>query len=159
MSMHTVLLAVGQEDEDRLEALAETAASVVAPNGRVVVLHVFDRERYDAIATRLNIDPDSEVTPHDVSRRSRIVTDVTERLERTGANHAVRGALGDAADTIVREAESVNADLLVVGGRSRSAAGKALFGSTAQRVLLESDRPVTFVKGRREDRADAAVPA
>ena len=159
MSIHTVLLAVGQEDEDRLEALAETAASVVDPDGRVVVLHVFDRERYDTIATQLNVDPDSEVTPDDISQRSRIVTDVADRLERAGADYEVRGALGDTADTILREAESADADLLVVGGRTRSATGKALFGSTAQRVLLEADRPVTFVKERSEDRADAAVPA
>ncbi|PSQ54807.1 universal stress protein [Halobacteriales archaeon SW_8_68_21] len=159
MSMNTVLLAVGSEDESRLKELAETAASVVDPNGRIVLLHVFDRGRYDAIETQLNIDPDSEVTPDDVSRRSWIVNDVAERLERTGVDYEVRGALGDTADNILREAEALDTDLVVVGGRTRSATGKALFGSTAQRVLLEADCPVTFVKERPTEQTDAAVPA
>jgi nucleotide-binding universal stress UspA family protein len=157
--MNTVLLAIGSEDESRLEELAETAASVVDPDGRVVLLHVFDRERYDTIETQLNIDPDSEVTPDDVSQRSRIVTDVAERLERAGADYEVRGALGETAESILGEAERLDADLVVVGGRTRSATGKALFGSTAQRVLLEADSPVTFVKERSEKRTEAAVPA
>lgn len=159
MSMNTVLLAIGSEDESRLEELAETAASIVDPNGRVVLLHVFDRERYDAIETQLNIDPDSEVTPDDVSRRSRIVSHVAERLERAGVDYEVRGALGETAESILGEAGALDADLIVVGGRTRSATGKALFGSTAQRVLLEGDCPVTFVKGRSEERSEAAVPA
>ena len=146
MSMNTVLLAIGSEDETRLEELAETAASVVDPTGRVVLLHVFDRERYDTIETQLNIDPDSEVTPDDVSHRSRIVTDVAERLERAGVDYEIRGSLGEAADSILEEAEALDTDLVVVGGRNRSATGKALFRSTAQLVLLESACPVPFVK-------------
>ncbi|QAU12280.1 universal stress protein [Halorubrum sp. BOL3-1] len=159
MSMNTVLLAIGPEDESRLEELAETAASVVGSDGRVVLLQVFDREQYDTIAAQLNIDPDSEVTPDDVSRRSRIVSDVTERLERAGVDYEVRGALGDTTDNILRETGTVDADLVVVGGRNRSATGKALFGSTAQRVLLEADCPVTFVKERSAERTEAAAPA
>ena len=157
--MNAVLLAIGSEDESRLEELAETAASVVDPSGRVVLLHVFDRERYDAIETQLNIDPDSEVTPDDVSQRSQIVTDVAERLERAGVDYEVRGALGETADGILEAAEALDTDLVVVGGRTRSATGKALFGSTAQRVLLGADCPVTFVKERSEERTEAAVPA
>jgi len=157
--MNTVLLAVGSEDESRLEELAETAASVVDPNGRVVLLHVFDRERYDTIETQLNIDPDSEVTPDDVSQRSRIVNDVAERLERGSVDYEIRGALGETAESILGEAESLGADLVVVGGRTRSATGKALFGSIAQRVLLEADSPVTFVKEQSEERTEVAAPA
>ena len=157
--MNTVLLAIGSEDESRLEELAETAASVVDPDGRVVLLHVFDREAYDTIETQLNIDPDSEVTPDDVSQRSGIVSDVAERLERAGVDYEIRGALGETAETILGESERLDADLVVVGGRTRSATGKALFGSTAQRVLLEADCPVTFVKERPEERTEAAVPA
>ncbi|KOX96024.1 MULTISPECIES: universal stress protein [Halorubrum] len=159
MSMNTVLLAVGSKDESRLEELAETAASVVDPDGRVVLLHVFDRERYDTIETQLNIDEDSEVTPDDVSERSRIVSDVAERLERAGVDYEIRGALGETAESILDKSESLDADLVVVGGRSRSATGKALFGSTAQRVLLEADCPVTFVKDRSEEQTEATVPA
>lgn len=159
MSMNTVLLAIRSEDESRLEELAETAASVVDPNGRVVLLHVFDRKQYDAIETQLNIDPDSEVTPDDVSRRSWIVSDIAERLEGASVDCEIRGTLGETAESILGEAGALDADLVVVGGRTRSATGKALFGSTAQRVLLEGDCPVTFVKERSDERSEAAAPA
>ena len=123
------------------------------------IRHVFDRERYDTIEAQLNIDPDSEVTPDDVSQRSQIVGDVAERLERAGVDYEIRGALGEADDSILETAEALDTDLVVVGGRNRSATGKARFGSTAQRVLLGADCPVTFVKERSTERTEAAVPA
>jgi len=39
------------------------------------------------------------------------------------------------------------ADLLVMGGRKRSRAGKMLFGSTTQSVLFGTDYPVAIVGG------------
>ena len=156
MSMDTVLLAVGSGDENRLEELAETATSVVGPNSNIVLLYVFDREQYSAIETQLNIDPDSEVTPDDVSQRSWMVSDVAKQLKHAGVNYEVQAALGKTAERIVKKADTIDADLIIVGGRTRSATGKALFGSTAQRVLLEAACPVTFVKAQPEKRLESA---
>ncbi|MDR5671813.1 Nucleotide-binding protein, UspA family [Halalkaliarchaeum sp. AArc-CO] len=49
-----------------------------------------------------------------------------------------------AAD-VLQFAEEVDADELVIGVRERSPAGKALFGSVAQKLLLNTDRPVVVV--------------
>jgi len=43
-------------------------------------------------------------------------------------------------------AAEVDADLVVVSGRKRTPTGKAVFGSTAQTVLLDAPCPVTFVR-------------
>jgi nucleotide-binding universal stress UspA family protein len=48
-------------------------------------------------------------------------------------------------EDLFRLAEEVEADELVVGIRQRSRTSKVIFGSTAQRVLRESDRPVVAV--------------
>lgn len=159
MSMNTVLLAFSRNDEQRIDELFDTATSIVDPDGTIVLLHVFDREQYDAISTKLNIDDNAEVTPDDIARRSRIGREITTRLDDAGVDYVVRGALGETSDAILRQSESEDADLVVVGGRSRSATGKALFGSTAQKVLVEADCPVTFVKEQSEEKKKAAAPA
>jgi len=159
MSMNTVLLAFSRNDEQRIDELFDTATSIVDPDGTIVLLHVFDREQYDTISTKLNIDDNAEVTPDDIARRSRIGREITTRLDDAGVDYVVRGALGETSDAILRQSESDDADLVVVGGRSRSATGKALFGSTAQKVLVEADCPVTFVKEQSEEKKKAAAPA
>ena len=54
------------------------------------------------------------------------------------------------ADDLVHDlldaAEAVDARLIVIGLRRRSAVGKLLLGSTAQRILLQSPLPVLAVK-------------
>jgi nucleotide-binding universal stress UspA family protein len=157
--MNTVLLAFGPKDEQRTDELLDTATSIVDPDGTIVLLHVFDRDQYDSISTKLNIDDNAEVTPDDIAARARAVRQLTERLESAGVDYVVRGALGETSDAILRQSESDDADLIVVGGRSRSATGKALFGSTAQKVLVEADCPVTFVKEQSTTKKKVATPA
>lgn len=53
---------------------------------------------------------------------------------------------GDAADEVLRVAQEVDASVIVIGLRKRSAVGKLLMGSSAQRILLDADRPVLAVK-------------
>lgn len=52
----------------------------------------------------------------------------------------------DAADEIIGLAEDINPSLVIVGLRKRTAVGKLLLGSTAQRILLGVDCPVLAVK-------------
>jgi nucleotide-binding universal stress UspA family protein len=52
----------------------------------------------------------------------------------------------DPADEILTAAEQHQADLIVIGLRRRTAVGKLLLGSTAQRILLSADCPVLAVK-------------
>lgn len=56
--------------------------------------------------------------------------------------HESVGLVGQAADEIVGYAEKVDARYIVVAPRRRSPAGKVLFGSVAQSILLNADCPV-----------------
>ena len=71
------------------------------------------------------------------------------RLDRLDIPHEARQAMGpDIADEVLDAARDVDAEAIVIGIRHRSAVGKMLMGSVAQRVLLEAPCPVIAVKPR-----------
>lgn len=147
-AVETVLVAVGREDRDRVVRLAEEAVAVAAPGDATVVLaHVFGEDEYAEVLDSLGIDPDDEVTADEVATRHAATRDLVSLLDGAGVEYVVRGTVDDHADGIVGLAEAVDADRVVVGGRRRSPAGKAVFGSVAQEVLLSAPCPVTFVRG------------
>ena len=53
---------------------------------------------------------------------------------------------GEVADEVLRVAAETDASVIVIGLRRRSPVGKLLMGSSAQRILLDADRPVLAVK-------------
>ncbi len=57
------------------------------------------------------------------------------------------GLIGQPAAEILEYADEVDARYLVIGGQKRSPVGKALFGSTTQKVLLGAERPVVTIMG------------
>ncbi len=147
MNVKKLLLPVGSTDVDRTESLVDAVSSVADPGETVVgLLHVYDREDYTELRRQMNVAPNSEVTPATVARRRTDVRRIRTALEERGFDVAVLGALGDRADGIIREAGDWNADLVVVGGRKRSPTGKAVFGSVAQKVMMNAPCPVTFVR-------------
>lgn len=150
MALETILLAVGRSDEDRLDRLAETAADIAGSAGAIVALgHVFTEDEYAQAAESLDFDPDSEVTPDVIARRYLTIRELSDAMEEAGVEYTEYGRLADEDDVgeaIVDLAVDVGADLIVIGGRRRSPAGKAIFGSTVQEVLLNAPCPVTFVR-------------
>lgn len=151
MALETVLLAVGEDDADRLNGLAATVADIAGPAGATVALaHVFTREQYRQAREDLDFDDYSEVTPGVIAGRYATVRDLSEAMEAEDVEYTTHGGLADedtVGERIVALAKEVDADLVVVGGRKRSPTGKAVFGSTAQEVMLNAPCPVTFVRG------------
>ena len=150
MAIETILLAVSSEEEERIEKIGGFAADVAGPTGATVTLaHVFTNDGYDSVKERLEFDPDDDVSPDTVARRSVAVRELTSLLDDADVDYAIRGRTVDSGavgEGIVDLAEDIDADLVVVGGRKRSPTGKAVFGSTAQEVMLEAPCPVTFVR-------------
>lgn len=71
-----------------------------------------------------------------------------DQLTQAGVEHDVRqrDTSSDAAQQILAIALDVEADLIVIGMRRRSAVGKLVLGSTAQAVLLGATCDVLAVK-------------
>ncbi|WP_224332338.1 universal stress protein [Haloprofundus halobius] len=73
------------------------------------------------------------------------VNAAAESLDDHGVRYELLESGGDPAQSILDAAKEVGADLVVVAGRKRSPAGKAIFGSVSQSVILSSNRPVMVV--------------
>lgn len=155
LMIETILLAVGRDDETRIDELVKHTLDIAEPTGAtVIVAHVISQSEYedevqsyqDAIS-QLGLDVrDQDLSPETLAKETDLVGELLERLNDAGIDVETRAALGDEADEIIRIAKDVRSDVLIVGGRKRSPTGKAVFGSTAQEVLLTAPCPVTFVR-------------
>lgn len=76
------------------------------------------------------------------------IANVQEQLDASSVPAVFRQLIrgNDAAEEIVALAEESTPSVVIVGLRKRSAVGKLILGSTAQRILLGVDCPVLAVK-------------
>lgn len=148
MAIETILLAVGPEDEERIERLIEETVDVAKPTGaRVILAHVFTEDEFEETVTNLDFDEDvNDVPPDEVATRHSNIRQIARVFDAEDIDYEIRGEVGQHGDAIVGLAEEVRADRVIVGGRRRSPTGKAVFGSTAQEVMLSAPCPVTFVR-------------
>jgi len=123
--MTRVLLCI-DEDESRAKSQAETTLDLLETEDLSVdVLHVFEENPEGATATQLGS-----------VRRAR------EILEDAGVEVTIQGEGGNPAQMIVDHADRIDADAVCLSGRKRSPAGKVVFGSVTQDVILDTERSV-----------------
>jgi nucleotide-binding universal stress UspA family protein len=84
---------------------------------------------------------------HEVTTEDRASLDAALRLaEREGVQASAKLLVGDAADEIVAHADSIDADVIVVGTRGHGAVACAFLGSVSRGVLHQARRPVLVVR-------------
>lgn len=112
-------------------ALAEAVSEARLRRGRLVVVNATKGEAL--------------VDTHYASEQG--IAELETELSSLEEGHEIRQTMGaDIAQQILDVVEEVDASLLVIGLRHRSAVGKMLMGSTAQRLLLDCPCPVLGVK-------------
>ncbi|MDH5021430.1 universal stress protein [Halobacterium rubrum] len=132
--MYRVLVPV-DDDVDRALAQADYVADLPSADEAVEATLLF-------VFTGNSEDIPSEYRQFKTADRIQSVRRARERLDEAGVQTQVRDDSGDTIDDIIDEAEALDADAIVLGGRKRSPAGKVIFGSTTQSVILNADRPV-----------------
>ena len=117
------------------EGEAALSAAISEAQRREEPLHLINTSRGDVLADKRYASEDA-------------LDQVRARLDRTAVPHEihqlVRGK--EAAEELVEEADRLKASLIVIGLRRRTATGKFLMGSQAQRILLDANCPVLAVK-------------
>jgi len=90
----------------------------------------------------------SETPADDYTKYSKLLEGVESRLEDEGIRHEVHRLVRglEPAEDISRTAEEAGADLIVIGYKRRSPAGKAFLGSDAQGILMLAPCPVLAVR-------------
>ncbi|WP_254271337.1 universal stress protein [Haloarcula marina] len=149
MALERVLLAIPPADRAHLEPLVDAVVELTAGTAATVyLLYLFPDDDFEAVAAEMDVDPTTDLlSPDELAARHDSVQLPASRLTEAGIEHEVRGvAGGDPAEQVVKRVEELAADVVVVGGTRRSPTGKAMFGDTAQQVLLNAPCPVLYVK-------------
>jgi nucleotide-binding universal stress UspA family protein len=135
--MSTVLIAT--DGSTAAVAAVETGVHLASEHGLdAVFLHAY--QEMDVIAApfapvfavpRERIEPEEDVP---------LVT-AAEVAERAGVAHQERLVAGHAVDAILRVANEVDAEMIVVGSNRHGALGTALLGSASLELLRRARRP------------------
>jgi nucleotide-binding universal stress UspA family protein len=141
-----VLAAIGEER--RSNPVIEVAHDLAqAHDERLDVLHVVPGEEFEthreAIADLPGFE-DHSFTQEEASAARFAEEVATESLGTTAEVSGV-GRVGDPVEQTISVVEETDPRYLVIGGRRRSPAGKAVFGSKTQDILLRSPVPVMTV--------------
>lgn len=139
--MYQILLPV-DSNEKRAKQAAESVLSLPGDPADldVLILNVFSE--FNVTDVGGNVRSEDLYEDSDVPESVSIAKEI---LEKEGASVATRREHGDPAETILAIADEIDADTIALSGRKRSPAGKVLFGSVTQAVLLSANRPVYVV--------------
>ncbi|MFB6078885.1 MAG: universal stress protein [Halarchaeum sp.] len=124
--MYEILIPV-DDDDDRARQQVEAVLEMPLDHDEihVVLLHVFTENDEGASVGQLEAIRAAE-----------------DRLDEAGVEAELAESSGSPAEEIVALADERDSDMLVLAGRRRSPTGKAVFGSTTQRVIIDTDRTV-----------------
>lgn len=112
------------------------------------VLHVMKRSEAIQTEEESVTNTDGAVPVDDLRERAAGVAADLADAHRPEADSIAVGRIGDPATEVVAYAEEQDARYILVSPQQRSQTGKILFGSVAQSVLLNADRPVVSLRSQ-----------
>lgn len=156
--MAVLAAADGDSRQDRVIEVGKDLANAYGED--LVVLHVMSDRVFQAIrGEQMGIvqgpaafsyrsatsDPDSFDREDAIADAENVARQVVEATLGDAESVEPMGLVGEPVEKILGEADRLDASYIVIGGRKRTAVGKAIFGSITQSLLLSADRPVVTV--------------
>lgn len=124
--MYHVVMGVGEEVD---QAVEQARAIIDLPRDaesiHVIIAYAFSFKR-----------------PNDNLTDLESVQEVISIFDDADVEYDLRDTQAEPSEFVIEVAADVGADLICVGGRKRTPAGKVLFGSVSQQILFKSNRPV-----------------
>jgi nucleotide-binding universal stress UspA family protein len=146
MAFQRILVPVDYSDHC-LAALRYAVALAQSFGGKLDVVHVWDRPTYVSDAVLVGHGPDQR--PLGDMIRENAEREMKEFLAKLNVPAAVLGAerliSGDPATALLKEIETGNYDLVVVGTHGREGFAHLLLGSVAEKLVRHSSVPVLIV--------------
>lgn len=147
MTLDTVTLAIGPKANKRTETLANAVVDIgVSTDATVVLLHVFSKQAYREGVEEAGYDPDDPPPAHTLASRLESIDGIAAELQEADIDYRIHGEIGEKRERILAAVEELDTDMLLISGRKRSPTGKAVFGSTAQEMMMNAPCLVTFVR-------------
>lgn len=139
--MHIRMVIVAAVDQsDRATLVAEEAESLAEGfDDTVHIVHALKRSEFldsGLASSRTDRPVDAEEI------RKAAAETAEDAAGNLNISYESVGLIGNPADEVVKYADEQDTRYIVVSPRKRSRAGKALFGSTAQSILLNTTCPV-----------------
>lgn len=139
------------ESVDGIDRLVTEAGELAAGvDASLTLLHVTsesefekDRQAMEEISALENTSYSVEQAKEGAAELARDLGD--ELLGDIDVDYYGTGAVGDEYSSIMQAISDHEIDHVFIAGRKRSPSGKAIFGDTAQQVILNADCPVTIL--------------
>lgn len=143
--MTTIVIATDGSPQAR-EAVEYGLEIAAAEHAKAILLQVMPPTDWTRLDRGGRVRPlVAELRLHDAPA----LTEAAELAAERGIPFTTEVVAGRPADEIVAYADSVGADLIVIGSRGRGAVTGALLGSVSREVLHESRTPVVVVPSTR----------
>lgn len=147
MQRALVVVDSSESSKDLLRLAGRLAEGVDA---QLRILHVVTEEEYEKDRQAMSDLTGTDYAQYDTNQAEagarQFASDLaSEMLTEFSIEYEAIGAVGDHADRILATTRRESCDHIYIAGGKRSPTGKALFGDTAQKVILNADTPVTVV--------------
>lgn len=141
------LLVVVDESEVHRRVLKKAGTIAAGVGCELIVLDIVDENEFTgSVQRQANSGGQGESFDEVTTRAAMNAQELADEvLAGEDVEYEVLGVVGKIPNDILTVAEKRGCDHIFVAGRKRSPTGKAVFGDTAQSVILNFDGPVTVL--------------